>query len=98
MRKKLLRLRRPQHARLYRLVSWRVGVYFVGSLVSVGGTAESVQDLLQNALLNIVGKPQKELEHVDIGACLEKHGLASLFPEEVSMRTVSVRSTSRCFV
>ena len=53
----------------------------------MGGTSESVQDVLQNALLNIVGKPQIELEHVDIGASLDKHGLASLFPEEVSMRT-----------
>jgi len=47
-----------------------------------------------------VGKPQKELEHVDIGASLDKHGLASLFPEEVSMRTFfcSQHQSLRCVV
>jgi len=42
-------------------------------------TAEDVQ----KALLNVLGKPAKEMMHVDLGQKLKDAGLATFFPLEV---------------
>ena len=57
----------------------------------IEGEARDTREMLQEALMGMIGKPTKKLVHVDFAEKLAEIGLAKYFPHEVQESLVVPR-------